>query len=106
MLSAEPVGRVMLLEAAHTSDPSLDPSMVLFKSTIQVDTARCFAPSAKAKLAAAAADRSYAPQKVALLRLSHSRQGGGFWSRPAQCEAMLEAEAAIAARCRGNHGAG
>ena len=37
MLSAEPVGRVMLLEAAHTSDPSLDPSMVLFKSIIQVD---------------------------------------------------------------------
>jgi hypothetical protein len=37
VLSAEPVGRVMLLEAAHTSDPSLDPAMVLFKSIIQVD---------------------------------------------------------------------
>ena len=37
VLSAEPVGRLMLLEAAHTSDPSLDPSMVLFKSIIQVD---------------------------------------------------------------------
>ena len=37
VLSAEPVGRVMLLEAAHTSDPSFDPAMVLFKSIIQVD---------------------------------------------------------------------
>ena len=37
MLAAEPVGRVMLLEAAHTSDPSLDPTMVLFKSIIQID---------------------------------------------------------------------
>jgi hypothetical protein len=37
VLSAEPVGRVMLLEAAHTSDPSLDPAMVLFKSIVQVD---------------------------------------------------------------------
>ena len=37
MLAAEPVGRVMLLEAAHTSDPSLDPAMVLFKSIIQID---------------------------------------------------------------------
>jgi hypothetical protein len=27
----------MLLEAAHTSDPPLDPAMVLFKSIIQVD---------------------------------------------------------------------
>ena len=35
--SAEPVGRVMLLEAAHTSDPSLDPAMVLLKSIVQVD---------------------------------------------------------------------
>src|ERR1700756_47908 len=37
VLSAEPVGRVMLLEAAHTSDPPLDPAMVLFKSIIQID---------------------------------------------------------------------
>ena len=37
MLSAEPVCCVMLLEAAHTSDPSFDPAMVLFKSIIQVD---------------------------------------------------------------------
>jgi hypothetical protein len=37
VLSAEPVGRVMLLEAAHTSDPSFDPAMVLFKSIVQVD---------------------------------------------------------------------
>jgi hypothetical protein len=37
VLSAEPVGRAMLLEAAHTSDPSLDPAMVLFKSIIQID---------------------------------------------------------------------
>jgi hypothetical protein len=27
----------MLLEAAHTSDPSFDPAMVLFQSIIQVD---------------------------------------------------------------------
>jgi hypothetical protein len=37
VLSAEPLGRVMLLEATHTSDPSLDSAMVLFKSIIQVD---------------------------------------------------------------------
>src|SRR5215471_21365396 len=37
VLSAEPVCRIMLLEAAHTSDPSLDSAMVLFKSIIQVD---------------------------------------------------------------------
>ena len=37
VLSAEPVGRVMLLEAAHTSDPSFDPAMVLFKSIVQID---------------------------------------------------------------------
>ena len=37
VFSAEPVCRVMLLEAAHTSDPSLDSAMVLFKSIIQVD---------------------------------------------------------------------
>jgi hypothetical protein len=37
VLSAEPVGRVMLLEAPHTSDPSFDPAMVLFQSIIQVD---------------------------------------------------------------------
>ena len=37
MLAAEPVGRVMFLEAAHTSDPPLDSPMVLFKSIIQVD---------------------------------------------------------------------
>ncbi len=37
VLSAEPLGRVMLLEATHTSDPSFDPAMVLFKSIIQVD---------------------------------------------------------------------
>src|SRR5271170_1709700 len=27
----------MLLEAAHTTDPSLDPSMILFQSIVQVD---------------------------------------------------------------------
>ena len=31
VLSAEPVGRAMLLEAAHTLDPSLDPAMVAGK---------------------------------------------------------------------------
>ena len=34
VLSAEPVCCIMLLEAAHTSDPSLDSAMVLFKSII------------------------------------------------------------------------
>ena len=37
VLSAESVGRVVLLEAVHTSDPSLDPAMVLFKSIVQID---------------------------------------------------------------------
>jgi hypothetical protein len=37
MLAAEPVGRVMFLEAAHTSDPPLDPAMVLIKSIIRID---------------------------------------------------------------------
>ena len=39
VLSAKPACRVMLLEAAreHTSDPSLDPSMILFQSIVQVD---------------------------------------------------------------------
>ena len=37
VLSAEAICRVILLEAAHTSDASFDPAMVLFKSIIQVD---------------------------------------------------------------------
>ncbi len=37
VLSAESVCRVMFLEAAHTSDASFDPAMVLFKSIIQID---------------------------------------------------------------------
>ena len=37
VLAAEPVGRIMLLEVAHASDPSLDSAMVLFKSIVQVD---------------------------------------------------------------------
>ena len=37
VLAAETFGRTMLFEAAHTSDPSLDPAMVLFKSIIQID---------------------------------------------------------------------
>jgi hypothetical protein len=37
VLSADSVCSVMLLEAAHTSDPSFDPAMVLFKPIIQVD---------------------------------------------------------------------
>ena len=37
MLSAEPVGPIMLFEAAHTSDPSFDPSVILLKSIIQID---------------------------------------------------------------------
>jgi hypothetical protein len=37
VLTAESVCRVMLLEAAHTSDPSFDPAMVLFEAIIQVD---------------------------------------------------------------------
>ena len=38
VLSAKPVGRIMLLEAAHTSDPSFDPAMVLFQSIVQIHT--------------------------------------------------------------------
>jgi hypothetical protein len=37
VLPAEPACRVVILEATHTSDPSLDPAMVLFKSIIQID---------------------------------------------------------------------
>ena len=37
ILSAKSVCRLMLLEAAHTSDASFDPAMVLFKSIVQVD---------------------------------------------------------------------
>jgi hypothetical protein len=37
VFSAEPAGSIMLLEATHTSDPSFDPAMVLFKSIIQID---------------------------------------------------------------------
>ena len=37
VLAAEPIGRVMLLETAHTSDASFDSAMVLFKSIVQVD---------------------------------------------------------------------
>ena len=37
ILSAISVRRLMLLEAAHTSDASLDPAMVLFQSIIQID---------------------------------------------------------------------
>jgi hypothetical protein len=36
VLSADSVSGVMLLEAAHTSDPSFDLAMVLFKPIIQV----------------------------------------------------------------------
>ena len=38
VLSSEPVCRVMLLEAAPTSDPSFDPAMVLFQSIVQIHT--------------------------------------------------------------------
>ena len=37
ILSAKSVCRLMLLEAAHTSDASFDPAMVLFKPIVQVD---------------------------------------------------------------------
>ena len=37
VLPAESVGRIMFFEAAHTSDPSFDPAMVLFKSIVQID---------------------------------------------------------------------
>jgi hypothetical protein len=36
MLATEAVGRVVVLESPHTSDPSFDPAMVLFKAVIQV----------------------------------------------------------------------
>jgi hypothetical protein len=34
VFSAEPAGRIMLLEATHHRNPHLDPAMVLFKSII------------------------------------------------------------------------
>ena len=37
VLPTEPVSCIMLLETAHTSDPSLDPAMVLFKAIVQID---------------------------------------------------------------------
>ena len=37
ILSAKSVRRLMLLEAAHTSGPSFDPAMILFKFIVQVD---------------------------------------------------------------------
>jgi hypothetical protein len=36
MLSTEAAGCVVALEATHTSDPALDPAMVLFKTIVQV----------------------------------------------------------------------
>ena len=38
VFSAKPVGRIMLLEAAHTSYSSFDPAMVLFQSIVQIHT--------------------------------------------------------------------
>ena len=38
MLATEAVRSVMALEAAHTSDPALDATMVLFKAVVQVGT--------------------------------------------------------------------
>jgi hypothetical protein len=38
VLAPEPTGRVMFLEASHTSDASFDPTMVLLKSIIQINT--------------------------------------------------------------------
>jgi hypothetical protein len=35
-LSARPVGCIMLLEPAHTSDLSFDPTMVLLESIVQL----------------------------------------------------------------------
>ena len=37
MLAAEPAGCVRVLEAAHRSDPSLGPTVVLFQSIVQID---------------------------------------------------------------------
>ena len=37
VLAAEPLCRIMLFEAAHTSDPSFDPAVVLLKSIVQID---------------------------------------------------------------------
>jgi hypothetical protein len=36
VLSAKSAGCIMLLEPAHTSDPSFDPAMILFKFIVQV----------------------------------------------------------------------
>jgi hypothetical protein len=37
VLAAERLCRIMLFEAAHTSDPSFDPAVVLLKSIVQID---------------------------------------------------------------------
>jgi hypothetical protein len=37
VFSAESVGRTILLETTHTSDPSFYPAIALFKSIIRVD---------------------------------------------------------------------
>ena len=57
ILSAKSVCRLMLLEAAHTSDASFDPAMVLFKSIVQVDArpvtdvaAQCRADRARVRI--------------------------------------------------------
>jgi hypothetical protein len=38
MLATEAIGSLVVLEAPHTSDPSLDPAMILFDAVIQVGT--------------------------------------------------------------------
>jgi hypothetical protein len=57
VLSAESICRLMLLKAAHTSDASFDPAMVLFKSIVQVDArpvtdvaAQCRADRARVRI--------------------------------------------------------
>jgi hypothetical protein len=38
MLATEAIGSLLVLEAPHTSDPSLDPAMIPFDAVIQVGT--------------------------------------------------------------------
>ena len=53
MLVTEAAGSVVGLEAAHTSDPPLDPAMILFRTVVQVSTR-----SVPDRLAQHASDRS------------------------------------------------
>ena len=88
VLSAESICRLMLLEAAHTSDASFDPAMVLFKSIVQVDArpvtdvaAQCRADRAGVRIMPAVVTRSGA--KPTIDRAERKNLWAAFVSRVA-----------------------